>query len=83
MIYEINPVSVAITTLSFMNAGNALLGALADPLVGLFIDINYPGADLFSAEHFESSLFRLPFYLIVSLILLLFVKETNCKHRYK
>lgn len=83
MIYEINPLSVAITALAFMNAGNALLGALADPLVGLFIDINYPGVDLFSAQHFESSLFRLPFYLIVSIVLLFFVKETNCKHRYK
>ncbi|MCP5506290.1 MAG: MFS transporter [Chlamydiales bacterium] len=83
MIYEINPFSVSITALAFMNAGNALLGALADPLVGLFIDVNYPGTDLFSAQHFADSLFRLPFYLATSLILLLFIKETNCKHRYK
>lgn len=83
MIYEINPFSVSITALAFMNAGNALLGALADPLVGLFIDINYPGVDLFFAQHFENSLFRLPFYLIVSVLLLFFVKETNCKHSYK
>lgn len=83
VIYEINPTSVAITSLAFMNAFNALLGALADPLVGLFIDINYPGSDLFSAQHFANSLFRLPFYLFLSIILLFFVKETNCKHRYK
>lgn len=83
MIFEINPVSVSITALAFMNAGNALLGALADPLVGLFLDINYPGTDIFSAQHFVDALFRLPFYLVVSVILLLFIKETNCKHRYK
>ncbi len=83
MIYEINPTVVAITALAFMNAINALFGALADPLVELFIDINYPGSDLFSAQHFADSLFKLPFYLLISLVLLFFVKETNCKHRYK
>ncbi|MGE0831547.1 MAG: hypothetical protein AB7N99_02685 [Simkaniaceae bacterium] len=83
MIYKINPPIIAITALGFLNAGNALFGALADPLVELFLDISPDSPDLFSSENFQLALMRLPIYLLLALLSLFFIKETHCKHNYK
>ena len=83
VIYEINRPIIAMSALAFLNAGNALFGALADPLIGLFIDIDPQGQEFFAYQNVEFALMRLPIYLILSLIFLSFIKETHCKHKYK
>jgi len=82
MIREINTPILAATSVGFMNAFDALFGALSDPLTGKFLDMGWKGemlngARLFPIEVYKVALFTLPAYLLVSLILLIFIKETH------
>lgn len=81
MIREINPFIFAATAMGFMNAFNALVGALSDPLVGKLLDLGWDGkmlngARAFSLHDYHLALLAIPTYLIIALILLCFVKET-------
>lgn len=87
MIREINAPMVAATAIGFMNAFDALLGALSDPLTGKFLDINwegkmYEGARVFSISAYKLTLTTIPIYLVVATGLLFFIKETYCKSVY-
>lgn len=81
MVREINPVMFAATALSFMNAFDALLGAVSDPLIGYFLDKNWDGkidngVRIFSSVNYHYALSILLLYLIIALLLLPFIKET-------
>lgn len=87
MIREINLPLLAATAIGFMNAFDAFLGALSDPLTGLFLDMQWSGelvngARVFSVETYKIAFISLPLYLILSLIALSQVKETHCKPVY-
>lgn len=87
MIREINAPIVAATAIGFMNAFDALLGALSDPLTGKFLDMTWEGtlvngARVFSVAAYKLALTMLPIYLIASLGILFLIKETHCKHAY-
>ncbi|NGX26500.1 MAG: putative sulfoacetate transporter SauU [Chlamydiae bacterium] len=87
MIREINAPMVAATAIGFMNAFDALLGALSDPLTGKFLDIGWSGkmlegARVFSVETYRWALTTVPIYLVVATVLLFFIKETYCKSAY-
>lgn len=84
MIREISLPMLAATAIGFMNAFDALFGAFSDPLTGLFLDMGWDGklvegARIFSVGAYKAAFLTLPIYLLISLLLLLKVKETHCK----
>jgi len=81
MIREIHLPILAATAIGFMNAFDALLGAFSDPLTGKFLDLLWDGklvdgVAIFSPAAYKIAFLTLPLYLILSLILLLKIKET-------
>lgn len=87
MIREINAPAVAATAIGFMNAFDALLGALSDPLTGKFLDLGWDGslvesARIFSVVTYKYALTTVPVYLLIATVLLFFIKETHCKSVY-
>lgn len=84
MIREINLPVYAATAIGFMNAFDALLGAVSDPLTGNFLDLGWTGemvdgARVFSVEAYKAAFSTIPFYLIVALLTLWRIKETHCR----
>lgn len=84
MIREVNVLLVVATAIGFMNTFNAIMGAITDPLIGALLDSRWEGimndgARVFSISAYRYALTTLPIYLITGLILLFFIKETNCK----
>jgi MFS family permease len=84
MIREINLPILAATAIGFMNAFDALFGAVSDPLTGKFLDLSWDGrvvdgARVFSVEAYKIAFLTLPVYLLVALLSLSWIKETYCK----
>ena len=87
MIREIVSPKLAASAVGFMNAFNALFGAFSDPLTGKLLDVTWDGkmvdgARFFSLESYEFALAALPIYLIISLLILFFVRETYKKDTF-
>jgi hypothetical protein len=87
MIREVNLPILAATAIGFMNAFDALLGAVSDPLTGKFLDLHWDGrliegARVFSVDAYQSVFLTLPVYLLISVFTLLKIKETHCKPSY-
>ena len=87
MIREVNLPILAATAIGFMNAFDALLGAVSDPLTGKFLDLHWDGrliegARVFSVDAYQSVFLTLPVYLLISIFTLLKIKETHCKPSY-
>jgi MFS family permease len=87
MIREISLPILAATAIGFMNAFDALLGAFSDPLTGKFLDLGWDGklvdgVRVFSVGNYKAAFLTLPIYLIISLLMLLRIKETHCKPSY-
>lgn len=87
MICEINAPTAAATAIGFMNAFDALIGALSDPLTGKFLDMGWRGemangARVFALSTFKWALLTLPVYLVIAVISLFFIKETYCRSTY-
>lgn len=83
VIHEINVPLMTATAIGIMNTFNGLFGALTDPLIGFFLDLSggsiiKDGIQTFSIRDFHLSFAILPIYLLICLILLFFIKETNC-----
>jgi len=83
VIHEINVPLMTATAIGLMNTFNGLLGALTDPLIGFFLDLSekptyQEGVRVFSLADYHTSFAILPAYLLICLILLKFIKETNC-----
>lgn len=84
MIREINLPILAATAIGFMNTFDALMGAFSDPLTGWVLDLTWDGkfieeVRIFSVSSYKTAFLLLPAYLIISLIMLLKIKETHCK----
>ncbi len=87
MIREISLPLLAATAIGFMNAFDAFLGAISDPLTGIILDRSWDGklvegARVFSIGAYKAAFITLPAYLLVSIFTLLRVKETHCKSVY-
>lgn len=81
---EINPHSVAGTSLAFANMASVLVGAVFQPLIGWLLDLHWDGKVVqgipeYSAADFHFALMLLPACFVVSLIVAGFVKETFCR----
>jgi MFS family permease len=84
MIREIHSPLVAATAIGFMNAFDALLGAVTDPLTGKCLDVMWDGqmregARVFSVETYKLAFLALPLYLILSMIMLWMIKEKKAE----
>ena len=84
MIRELFPIVLAATVLGIMNTFNSVFEALFEPLVGVFLDKTWHGETVagvhsFSVTGYHISLSLLPASLLLSLLTLLFIKETYCR----
>lgn len=84
MIREITATLLAATAIGFMNAFDALLGAISDPLAGRILDLRwtgkmFDGARIYSVEAYKIAFIILPIFLAISLLVLIPIKETHCK----
>lgn len=85
---EINERRVAGTSLAFANMASIIFGALFQPLIGLFLDLQWDGKLVngvpeYSIEAYRHAMLALPLCLVLGLISTLFVKETYCKLKGK
>ncbi|MCH9769709.1 MAG: MFS transporter [Gammaproteobacteria bacterium] len=77
---EINKLYLAATVIALINTGDAVFGAITQPLVGKFIDWGWQGQMLdklhyFSVSDYHRAFLIMPIYLALAFIALLFVKE--------
>jgi MFS family permease len=84
MIREITSTLLAATAVGFMNAFDALLGAVSDPLAGRILDLRwagklFEGARVYTVEAYKVAFIILPIFLVISLLVLIPIKETHCK----
>lgn len=87
MIREINPPILAATAVGFMNAFDALFGAVSDPLTGKFLDMGWQGAMEAGARIFPTSVYRLalitlPVFLVIATACLIFIRDTFCQSQH-
>ena len=85
-IRESTPIIVASTAIGFFNIINTLGGAILQPIIGSILDsqggsLTNTGEKIFSLLEYQKVLVLLPAFLIVSFIILMFVKETHCKQQ--
>lgn len=76
----INKLALFTTVVSLINSGEALLGAISEPLLGKFLDLQWHGAlrhgvHFFSTHNYRIAFSFLPVYLALALVILYFVKE--------
>lgn len=84
IIRESNPDNASATVLGFMNALNSVGGAIAQPMIGYLLDLNWHGhmmnaVRVYNIQDYRSALIALPICLGLSLVFLPFVKETFAK----
>lgn len=81
---EINPRRVSGTSLGFANMASVIVGACFQPIIGLFLDLQWGGkmvngAPVYSAEAFRHAMMALPVCLALGILFTFFVKETYCR----
>jgi MFS family permease len=81
---EINPQSVAGTSVAFANMASVIIGAGFQPLIGWLLQKNWDGVMLQGLPYYSNSDFRSALFILLgSLLLALFVacgiKETYCR----
>ena len=81
VIRENNPTQISGAAIGFINTLNTLGGALAQPAIGKILDMQASGTmtDTFSLQDYQTAFIALPVCVVLSLGMLLFVKETHCK----
>lgn len=78
---ELNPIGLAASIISLINTGNALFGALSEPLVGKLVDLLWDGKTIagvhqFSVHEFHWAFLILPLYLLIALLCLYKIKNS-------
>lgn len=79
---ELNKITVAATIIALINTGDIIFSALTQPLIGKLLDAHWhgklkAGVHYFSAIEYRHALSILPVYILLSFILLFFIRETN------
>ena len=79
---EINPIAMAATVIALVNTGDAIFEMFTEPMIGYFLDLTHRSESLIKAHKFSINAFHyafavLPIYLILSTILLIFIKTKN------
>lgn len=81
---EINPRHVAGSSMAFANMASVLIGAAFQPVIGLFLDLQWHGemsngVPFYSVHAFRFAMSALPLCLILGSIIVFKIKETHCK----
>ncbi len=81
---EINLIAFAATVIALINTGDAIFGAITEPLIGKFLDLGWDhqmkdGVHYFSVTDYRWAFLVIPAYLIITAILVVFIKETGGK----
>lgn len=81
MVKELHSLAFTATVLGFMNTFDSICEAITEPLIGKILDLNWSGsyehgARYFSVHDYHYGLLALPIYLLVSVFILFFIKET-------
>ena len=76
---ESNPLYLAGTVISLINASDAFLDAITEPLIGAILDIfgKIPNTHAFSLSSYHLALGLLPLYQVIGASLLKWVKDTQ------
>jgi len=82
MVREVNPLILAGTVLGFMNAFDAAMSAITDPLIGYILDYGKKAPiETFSTYDFTAGITTLLVYLGIAVVLLIKLKETHCQQQ--
>ena len=81
---EINSLSITATVIGVINSGDAICGAVAEPLVGKILDLGWDGKmighiRIFSTHDYHVALSVLSIYVFLSIVSAIFIKETKAK----
>lgn len=81
---EINPRQISGASMAFANMMSVIIGTLLLPIIGWLIDLQHgqvivDGHVTFVASAFQSTMLVLPICLLVSFVLMIFLKETHCR----
>ena len=77
---ELNKLTVAATIIALINTGDVIFSAITEPLIGKLSNWNgqlIAGIHYFSMMDYRRALAVLPFYVLLSIVLLLFIREPN------
>lgn len=77
---EANKAALAATVIALINSGDAIFGAVTEPMIGKLLDHGWNGVirnhvPYFSLSDFHYAFLLLPCYLIMALLLLVFIQE--------
>ncbi len=71
----LNPIMVAATVVAMINTGDALFGAITEPLVGFLLDQHHTSTNpTFSTHDFQYGLAILPVYLLIAVACAIWAK---------
>lgn len=84
--HEVNTSHSTGVAMGFMNMINMIGGAIAQPLVGAFLDWRWNGVvengiRIYSLSTFKTALTLLPLCLLIAILTTPLIKETYCKHQ--
>lgn len=84
---EVNPPQTNATALGFVNMLNTLGAAIAQPLIGLLLDLTTSSPVIKGSHHFTYSDYRvalvtLPICIALAILFIPLIKETHCKPNY-
>ncbi|MGJ3495019.1 putative sulfoacetate transporter SauU [Piscirickettsia salmonis] len=88
MAKDMNSLLLAGTVVAMINTGDAILGAVTEPLVGYVLDLGWHGQELnhspvFSMQDYMYAFSLLPVYLILSLLFLFWITKVMKKENKK
>lgn len=85
---EINPPETNATALGFVNTLNNMGGALAQPFIGLLLDLQWNGSMAngvrsYSVADYHLAMITIPVCIAISVLIIPFIRETYCKPIYQ
>lgn len=81
---ELNKLTVAATVMALINTGDVIFSALTEPLIGWLLDSRHAGGGgtaTFLLTDYHYALSVVPIYILLSLILVLFIRESHGKQK--
>jgi MFS family permease len=82
LVRDVNNIALIATAVAFINTGEAILGAVSEPLLGKLLDLGWKGEMLngihfFSISDYHAAFLLLPSYLLLAIFILIFIQEKN------
>lgn len=78
-----NPLPMAATVIALINTGDAIFGAITEPMVGKFLDLGWTGnvvngVHVFSTHDYHMAFMVMPIYLALATLLLFKIRGRAC-----